>query len=278
MPRILPNFLIVGAAKSGTSSLWHYLRAHPDVFVPSQKEIYFFDRDPVFKRGIDWYASLFAEAGSKKAVGEATPSYIASPAAPERMASIVPNARLVAILRNPIDRAYSHYLHTRYYAWERASFAEAVARERSAPEGSEWPYYLLFSRYLPQLERLAKHFPREQILVLLLDDLQRDPVQAFKTLCGHLGIDESVIPPNVGEVTNAYRETRLKALTGLIFRPRVWTRIPKKMRPTIARLLTREGREHKPMDPKTRAELADYFAADNAALADWLGRDLSMWR
>ena len=278
MPRILPNFLIVGAAKSGTSSLWHYLRAHPDVFVPSQKEIYFFDRDPVFKRGIDWYASLFAEAGSKKAIGEATPTYMASPEAPERMASIVPNARLVAILRNP-DRSRVLPLPARaVLRMERASFAEAVARERRAPEGSEWPYYLLFSRYLPQLERLAKHFPREQILVLLLDDLERDPVQAFKTLCSHLGIDESMIPPNVGEVTNAYREARLKALTGLVFRPRVWTRIPKKMRPTIARVLTREGREHEPMDPKTRAELADYFAADNAALADWLGRDLSMWR
>lgn len=278
MPGTLPNFLIVGAAKSGTSSLWHYLRAHPDVFVPSQKEIYFFDRDPVFKRGTDWYASLFADAGAKRAIGEATPTYMSSSEAPARMASIVPGARLVAILRNPIDRAYSHFLHARYYDMERATFAEAVARERRAPDGSEWPFYLLFSRYLPQLERLMEHFPREQLLVLLLDDLERDPVQAFKMLCGHLGIDESVIPENVGEVTNAYREMRLKALTQFLLRPRVWNRMPKKLRRPIAQMLTREGREHQPMDPRTRAELGDYFAADNVALADWLGRDLSMWR
>lgn len=278
MPGTLPNFLIVGAAKSGTSSLWHYLRAHPDVFVPSQKEIYFFDRDHLFRRGADWYASLFAEAGAKKAIGEATPTYMSSPAAPERMASIVPHARLVAILRNPIDRAYSHYLHARLYGMERATFPEAVARERRAPDGSEWLFYLPLSRYLPQLERLVKHFPREQLLVLILDDLERDPVQVFKTLCGHLGIDETTIPGNVGEVTNTYRELRLKPLADLIFGSRVWKRIPKKIQPPIARMFIREGREHEPMDPSTRAELADYFAADNAALADWLGRDLSMWR
>lgn len=278
MPGTLPTFLIVGAAKSGTSSLWHYLRAHPDVFVPEEKEIYFFDRDQVFQQGTEWYASLFAEAGGRKAIGEATPTYMSSPEAVERMASIVPEARLVAILRNPVDRAFSHYLHARYYGMERATFAEAVARERAAPEGQEWPYYLLFGRYLPQLERLVKHFSREKVLVLLLDDLERDPIRTFKRLANHLGIDDSVIPPNVGEVTNAYREPKMRALTNVLFRPRLWQKMPKRIRRPLAQMLTRQGGEYEPMDPDTRAELTDYFAADNAALAEWLGVDLSMWR
>jgi hypothetical protein len=274
MDRILPTFLIVGAAKSGTSSLWHYLKAHPEVFVPEPKEVNFFNDVGVFSRGVDWYASLFAPGAGKKAIGEASPSYLYSEESPARMAEIVPRARLIAILRNPIDRAHSHYLHARYYGLERRSFREAVADEVA---GQGWPFYLGFGRYHPQLVKLSRFFPREQLLVLLLDDLIADPVGTFKTLCGHLGIDERVVPGNVGEVTNTYREPRAAPFLRFVIRTAQRGRLPRRLWRPAVRLATREGRTPPPLEPDLRRELTGYFAEDNDALASWLGRDLDAW-
>jgi hypothetical protein len=110
LPGRLPNFLIVGAMKSGTTSLARYLGAHPQAYVAPEKEINFFERGYVWNRGVDWYASRFEGAGDALAVGEASPSYMYWPTAIERMASVVPDARLIALLRDPVERAYSHYL------------------------------------------------------------------------------------------------------------------------------------------------------------------------
>lgn len=285
--RTLPTFLIVGAARSGTTSLWRYLSAHPDVFVPEEKEIHFFSDNRLFPRGVDWYADLFAAGNGKKAVGESSPTYLYTEEAAARMASCVPDARLVAILRNPVDRAYSHYLHARYHLWEERTFREAVDGERAAPNGMAWPYYLMIGRYHPQLTRLTEHFAREQLLVLLFEDLIEDPVGTFRTLCRHVGIDEAIVPSNVGEIANAYRERRAAPLWRVATRhalmqrtpSRTWERVANLLnRPRIARMLTSEGSPPPPLNGQLRRELAAYFADDTSALSEWLGRDLSTWR
>lgn len=279
MDRTLPTFLIIGAARSGTTSLWQYLKEHPDVFVPGDKEVNFFNAEGAFDRGVDWYASLFAPGRGKKAIGEASPSYLYSKEAASRMASVVPEARLVAILRNPIDRTYSHYLHGRYFAVERRSFREAVEQEMRSPNDVSWPFnYVAQSRYHEQLVRLNEFFPREQILVQLFDDLTADPVATFRSLCGHLGIDPTVIPASVGETKNPYRESRAAPLVRLLMRPSINRRIPKSLWTPIRRLVTREARSRDPMDPDVRLQLAEYFAESNSALEARLGRDLSIWR
>src|SRR5947208_14127778 len=102
----LPDFLIVGAMKAGTTSLAAWLRAHPDVFMPPQKEIHFFDAQ--WERGVPWYADQFAGAPEGALVGEATPAYMVTTAFLDRMASVVPNARLLVVLREPVARAWSH--------------------------------------------------------------------------------------------------------------------------------------------------------------------------
>ena len=276
--RTLPTFIIAGAAKSGTSSLWYYLKGHPDVFVVPEKELNFFSDDDVFGRGVDWYASKFLEGATKKACGEASPTYLFSETALQRMARVVPNVRLIVSLRNPVDRAHSHYLHARYYGMERRTFREAVDEERRAPDGRKWPFYLAFSRYYQQIMTVLRYFAPEQLLVLLLEDLIHEPVQAFRRVCDHVGVDPSIVPPNVGKVTNTYRESRAPALVRLLVRPALGGKIPSRIWLPVQRALTRKGRTPPLIEPDLRRELEEYFAPDTAALASWLGRDLRIWR
>lgn len=106
---MLPNFLIVGAARAGTTSLYYYLKQHPDVFMSPKKEIDFFDVDKNFEKGLDWYERYFEGYTGQKAIGEASPLYMYLEKVPKRIAKVIPDVKLIFILRNPVDRAYSHY-------------------------------------------------------------------------------------------------------------------------------------------------------------------------
>lgn len=197
--RVLPDFVIIGAAKAGTTSLYGWLSEHPHVAPASQKEVHYFDYN--FYRGEDWYrthfplelerASFAAEHGRPFLTGEASPPYIAHDWAPERLARTLPNAKLLVTLRNPVDRAYSQFQMSRREGEEPfASFGEAVdaeaerlrpelARTRIDRRYSSWPIgcwsYLMRSRYAEQLERWFGLFPREQFHILTLEDLSCDP-------------------------------------------------------------------------------------------------------
>ncbi|MGH2726519.1 MAG: sulfotransferase family protein, partial [Actinomycetota bacterium] len=178
----LPNFFIIGAMRSGTTALSRYMGAHPDVYVAPEKEVHFFDR--LHERGLDWYRSRFAAATTERAIGEATQTYMYLADATERMAAAVPDARLVAILRNPVDRAYSHYWMNRSLRVEPLGFREALAAypDDPPPSGQMYPY-IERGRYLAQLERVCAHYPRSALHVLLLEDLVREPDATFATLC-----------------------------------------------------------------------------------------------
>jgi hypothetical protein len=144
MPRTgrLPTFLVIGAMKAGTSTLARALAQHPQVFVPRAKEVHFFDHH--FGRGLDWYRAWFEEAGAVPAVGEASPTYMHNEGAWLRMARTLPDARLIAILRDPGDCAYSHYWHNVRWGREPLSFREALAAEfrrlLEAPPGRKGRY------------------------------------------------------------------------------------------------------------------------------------------
>ena len=143
----LPNFLVIGAGKSGTTSLAAYLDAHPDVFMAHQKEVRFFDR--YWHEGVDWYAAKFAAAAGKAAVGEASPSYLQSAEAPARTAQTIPGAKLIALLRNPVDRAYSAWTNLHEQGRDPRSFADAVRDETAGRGvvGDLRPRYLEGGRY-----------------------------------------------------------------------------------------------------------------------------------
>jgi hypothetical protein len=257
----LPNFVVVGAMRSGSTSLYKYLQPHPQVWMP-RKEIHFFDRR--WDHGLDWYRARFDGWSGEPAVGEATPTYLSDPAAVDRMAATIPEARPVAILRDPVDRAYSHYWMERIRQREDRSFEDAVADDDAG--------YLARGRYLPQLMRLAGAFPRDRIHVVLFDDLRDDPGAAYTAVCRFLDVDPAFRPPRLGERVNrfvSFRSMRVRDAR---------RRLPKAFRigRIVGRLNAVEG-EYPPMAPATEARLRREMAADNAALAEWLGRDLSAW-
>ena len=177
--RVLPDFLVIGVMKGGTTSFFNYLAQHPQINPPFRKEIKFFDIH--YLQGLGWYRAHFPTRFKMKSgmlTGEATPYYIFHPAAPERVAKVLPNVKLIALLRNPVDRAYSHYNHMLRVGREPLPFEEAITREAERLDGeaekivanlrySTFKHlhysYLARGRYIEQLEKWFALFPRERI-------------------------------------------------------------------------------------------------------------------
>jgi hypothetical protein len=264
--RVLPSFLIIGAQRAGTTSLFHYLSAHPDVDRSTSgvdgaawnKELHFFDDS--FDRGLSWYRAAFPLVSSRKLAelrgrrlisGEATPYYLLHPLVPARVAGTLPDVRLIALLREPVERAYSHYQLMRRGRRERLSFAEAIAAEDKRLAGeveqilADPAYrsrkhrnfsYVTRGLYAEQLERWFEHFPRERLLVLRAEDLLARPAETYAEVLAFLGLQ-----PHTLEEFVAHN------------RPET---------PTPA-----------PIEPDLRARLQERFAEPNARLVALLGRD-----
>jgi len=272
----LPDFLIVGAPRSGTTSLSWYLTGHPDVHIP-RREVRFFDQH--FDRGLDWYRAQFDGARERQIVGEKTPSYMFSDEAMKRMAEVVPDARLVAILREPSARAYSSFWFRRGLGERERTFEDVLDEELAPGYVEPWktPPLIAGGMYLPALERICTYFPRESLLVLLFDDLEEQPGPTFAALCSFLGIAERPEPVvKAGPRVNEAKRTRSRALYNAMRTKPVLLRLPPRLRWRI------DGWNRVPftypdMDPRTRARLKEVFAEPNAELGRWLGRDLSMW-
>jgi hypothetical protein len=224
---LLPDFLIIGAKRAGTSSLYTYLRRNVHVGRPSRKEIHYFDFN--YHRGPDWYRCNFPTVLDKLAAearylgrfvtGESTPYYLFHPLVPGRVRETVPNVKLIALLRNPVDRAYSHYHLQCRYGNERLSFEEAIARESERIDDREEPNlahrnfsYLARGVYVDQLERWFALFPCEQILVLRSEDLFEEPIATMHAASDFLGVrrrrDAAPRPYNAASYPDLAPETR----------------------------------------------------------------------
>jgi hypothetical protein len=216
--RLLPDFVIIGAAKAGTTSLFDWLSEHPFIAPACQKEVHYFDYN--YFRGEGWYRKHFprreerahfaTEHGRPFITGEASPSYLSHHWVPERLARLLPNARLLVALRNPIDRAYSQYQMSRRENEEPLeSFAEAlmVEERRLAPERARmlanrwynsWPIgcwsYLMRGRYAEQVRRWMEFFPREQFHFVALEQLSENPRQTLAAVHDFLGVPAHEYP------------------------------------------------------------------------------------
>jgi len=273
-PGRLPNLVIIGAMRSATSYLASKLRAHPDIFMSPMKELHYFNR--WYDRSLDWYMANFAGATKERVVGEATPEYMYSEGAISRMADAIPEVKLIASLRNPVDRAYSHWLKERAWGWESLEFGEAIAIEparlANATEVQRDFYaYLDKGRYLPQLQRVSRLYPRTALHVVIFEDLRADPDRVFRGIFEFLDVDPSYIPPDLTTRVGSHKILRSRRFHGAL------SRLPRSsLRRTLEKINTR-GSEPPPMDPVLRARLLEGYAEHNAALAAWLGQDLSVW-
>jgi hypothetical protein len=245
--RLHPTFVILGAAKSGTTSLFGALKRHPDVCLPRVKEINYFSA--YFEKGPGWYRRQFPlrwKAVNASAVtGDASPAYLGVPECAARIhAHFGADIRLVAILRDPVERAWSHYWHRRRLGAEPLSFVEAIARETARLEAiaageqvarrggiAGWDWYLGGGNYAALLGRYLKHFPPSALHVMFNEELGADPASELDGLAAFLGL-----------------------------------------RPGLMELPRLNAGVYPPMPAEQRRQLAAHFAAPNAALAELLGR------
>jgi hypothetical protein len=199
-----PTFIVIGAMKAGTTSLWHHLRSHPQVFMSSTKELRYFIAERNWHLGPDWYRAQFADAGNAVAVGEASPDYTLGHAfqgVPGRMADLIPDARLIYLLRDPVKRLRSHYL-------ERLR----VGDETRPPERAirENPGYVRGSCYMWQLERFLDHYPRDQILLVTSESLRDSRSETLRSIFAFIGVDPGWDPPEISTRTNTTGEVLIR--------------------------------------------------------------------
>ncbi len=246
-PRALPDVVIIGAQKCGTSSLHNYLVQHSGIIAPQRKEVHYFDLN--YQRGEAWYRAHFGRPGEPGLNIDSSPYYLFHPQVPARMHALLPEAKLIAVLRDPVRRAYSHYWHERDKKRETLSFEDAIAAEpdrinepaRRLAAGEiqssrehQLHSYLARGRYAEQLERWMALYPREQLRVIRFETLVREPLATLNTTLEFLG---------------------LPALQS-------------------AQLEPRNTRKYPPMKPETVTSLRKYFATHNVRLEQLLGLEL----
>jgi len=262
--RLMPNFIIIGTMRGGTTSLYSYLTDHPQIGAAYMKEVHFFD--VYYHKGLSWYRSQFpsvmqkyyAERGQKQGqkgtfvTGEASPYYLFHPHAPRRIAKILPQVKLVVLLRNPVTRAYSHYSHEVAGGHESLSFEEAIDREeertgKEAEKLAQDGRYVSFNHrhfsylsrgiYVDQLKVWMDLFPREQFLILKSEDFYADPAAGLKQVLQFIDIPDAGLKEQKEEYEQLNTTKPLK------------------------------------MNPATRKRLAEYFEPHNARLYEYLGVD-----
>jgi hypothetical protein len=288
------NFLVVGAQKAGTTSLHRYMIEHPEIYLPSQKETKFFVDDRLYNKGIGFYKERhFSGWNGEHAVGEVDPEYMYYEKALDRIVQHfdVSVTKFIFLLRNPIDRAFSHYVMTYRRGRETLSFQDALAQEqeRISIGYMENLHFSYAQRgyYLRQIERFLEVTPRENMLFLLSDDLKEDRQKCLSSVFSFLGVANDFVPSGINE--QFHRSTwprsvglvrfirnggRAKSLLRMLVPSRHLR--DKMRRNALAWNQTQTVKLH--LSEDARRHLALVFKEENARLAAFLGRDLSHWK
>jgi hypothetical protein len=297
-PSRMPTFLVIGAARSGTTALYLYLRQHPDVFMPRGRETNFFafEGEALDFRGpgaefvnnsvvtLNAYRRLFADAPEGSAVGEASPLYLYCPRTAERIRARLPDVRLVAILRNPIEQAYSHYLYARKEAIEPLDDFMAALDAQADRRKARWQplfQYVDFGRYDAQLRRFLEQFPRDQLRIFLYEDFAADPVRVVQEIFRFVGVDGRFVP-DVSARANAGGIPKSEWWQMLVMRPNpastlVGSFLPTQTRRRVRDALSRMNTRRDQMPLAARERLREELRSDVVALQGLIGRDLSSW-
>ena len=266
----LPAFVIIGAAKAATTWIVHQLQQHPDICLPGPEPHYF---STEYHRGPDWYAGWFQDAAPGQTIGEKSADYLAHPQAAQRLAALLPGARLVVQLRNPVERAYSDYC----MLYRRGTVTKSP--ESYLRSGAGLPRFLEDGLYHRHLSRFLDAFPRDNIALLLHEDIRSAPQDAITRVCTHVGVVPRIVAAEVGARVNA-GETPLLPL-GLRRALAPMKQIAAPLRHLAAfkaahRLLARSPR-YPPLTHDLRCRLRDFYAADIEKLGAIVDRDVSGW-
>ncbi len=272
----LPDFIIIGAMKSGTSSLYQWLAEQPEFSLPTVKEPHFFSRQEAWQRGLGWYGSLFDD-DRRQLVGEASTTYTNpdhAAVAAARMAAVVPDVRLVYVLRHPLERLRSHYRHMVVHGASKGTFLEVLAD----PESPLLRRSLYFTCLAPYIEA----FPRDQICVVRFEDLVSDQARAWPVVLGHLGVAPRPLSRRAHNVSADKGHFTKVAY-------RVWTsplrrhlhRVPRPVRQVANALFVRRGARYDARLEDSKApipeEVAEPIWSDVGRLERWLGVQERLW-
>ena len=292
-PVTLPNFIVIGAAKAGTTALYWYLAEHPAVFMSPVKETNYFaygvDADgrllygdpehhafPVQTRAE--YEQLFAEAAGARAIGEASPIYLECPQAAQRIRELLPAARLICALRHPVERAYSDYLM--FLRSRGRQFDPTVELSPGAAWARPDSHWMRISCYAVSLRRYLELFPRTQLDVLLFDDLKRAPVDTVQSVYRFLEVDPRFVPDletphNIGGIPTSRTLERFLTSKSLHAAVRPW--MPTRAVNWVRRVRTRNLRAAPPLPPELKRELTAHFRDDITRTSELIGRGLEHW-
>ena len=276
----LPDFVVIGAMKSATSTLVHWFRARSDVHMARPKETNYFAFPNSWDQGIDWYSDHFAEATKSQLAGEASVSYTSpqyAEIAAERMAETVPKARLIYIVREPIERLRSHYRQEGQRHRETRSLVECLAEPGNT--------YLGHSMYHARLEPYLRLFPREQVLVIRFDDLVETPHPAWAQAQRFLGLSEQPAPGTAYNVTAANKTQWTKTLLWMhkhgVFSLARTEKLPKPIRKAGKRVFTRGGDTFRAVLEESESAIPDELVRpvwdDLGRLEARLGVDRPLW-
>jgi hypothetical protein len=275
-----PDLIVIGAMKAGTTSLHNYLDAHPDIAMSAVKETHFFSNPKYWSKGIAWYESHFNEPAKLR--GETSTTYAVYPKIPDvprRMSSLVPDAKLIYLVRDPVDRFLSHYVHFAALGLERRPFGEVVEAVRL---GDPMPY-LFQSLYYSQIERYLEFFKADQILILATETLQQRREVALGAICGFLGLPYDFPPQVIAKQFNKSEDQFHRSLWSDLVYPR-WLhthpRLPWKLKAPFYRLAKLgEKRIERPRPSPIELEiLTEAFRSDVQKLRDFTGASFADWR
>lgn len=289
----IPEFFVVGAQKSGTTSLHHYLMEHPDICLPEQKETKFFVDDSLYEKGLGFYQQqFFSDCSDKKIIGEVDPDYMYFKTGAERIKLHIKNPKFIFVFRNPAERAFSHYVMTFRRGLELNSFEQAIKieAERIAQSYENDFHYSYIKRgyYFKQVSRFLEHWDISNMHFVLSDDLINNPAETVKKCFEFLGVNDDFVPEKIGKKFHQATVPKNLALT-VLFRNKdaypVVRRIARFFMPSLAWRNWLRGKlvlwNKKPSDmalsSETRNQLIDLYREENSKLSTLIGCDLNHW-